>query len=347
MIVERNGNILQDPSEAIVNTVNCVGVMGKGLALQFKAAFPGNFEKYRTACNNGQVVLGKMFITQQQNCHSPKYIVNFPTKNHWRDKSRMSDIVEGLSDLRREIEDRGIGSIAIPGLGCSLGGLDWQSVRMKIESELGDVDADVYLYAPNMFHSVYERNAKFKNLRMTRRLAAILRLKNIYENGMLDPHANADSLHGLVYLLQATGEALKLNFLLLDYGPYSKQLKGMIENVVSADCHRYGMNCASNRDYLHKAHEESEVFLAKHDSTRRNIERVRELIDGYESVICLELLTTTHWFIERNAGNVQAALDKAGNRNPRVAKFPKDTFQQVHDHLIQHGFCQPEQVLLI
>ena len=121
MIRYTTGDVLRADVDAIVNTVNCVGVMGRGIALQFKKAFPSNYEEYRTACDKGEVVPGQMFITERKALTGPRYIVNFPTKRHWRGKSRMEDIFSGLQALKVEIVEREIQSIAIPPLGSGLG----------------------------------------------------------------------------------------------------------------------------------------------------------------------------------------------------------------------------------
>lgn len=141
-------DILQDKSEALVNTVNCVGVMGRGLALEFKKAYPANFDLYKTACSARKVVAGEMFITHTEQIFPPFYIINFPTKRHWRNPSRLDDIEAGLVDLRDQIITRGIKSIAIPALGCSLGGLSWSDVRPMILETLNGIDANIVLYAP-------------------------------------------------------------------------------------------------------------------------------------------------------------------------------------------------------
>lgn len=134
------GDIFTAPVEAIVNPVNCVGVMGKGLALQFKERFPDNFAAYRTACAQGEVQPGRMFVFDTMRPIFPYYIINFPTKRHWRNPSRMDDIDAGLEDLVAVIRQRHISSIALPRLGCGLGGLPWPPVRQRIEDTLGNVD---------------------------------------------------------------------------------------------------------------------------------------------------------------------------------------------------------------
>ena len=132
MIAWRTGDILQADVEALVNPINCVGVMGRGLALQFKQEFPENFEAYSAACARGDVVPGRMFIHATEALANLRYIINFPTKRHWRGKSRMAAIETGLIALKQEVQRLGIASIAIPPLGCGLGGLDWSEVRPRI-----------------------------------------------------------------------------------------------------------------------------------------------------------------------------------------------------------------------
>ncbi|MBN2465425.1 macro domain-containing protein [candidate division WOR-3 bacterium] len=140
MIEFRHGDIIGEDVEALVNPANCVGVMGKGVALKFKAAFPANFKEYAAACRRGEVEPGRMLMHKTGRDVNPLYVINFPTKRHWRDKSRIEDIETGLGSLRHEIESRGIRSVAIPALGCGLGGLRWSEVRPLIEKTLGVLD---------------------------------------------------------------------------------------------------------------------------------------------------------------------------------------------------------------
>ncbi|MGO9485139.1 MAG: macro domain-containing protein [Rhodomicrobium sp.] len=149
MLRYATGDILASEAEALVNPVNCVGIMGRGLALQFKNAFPQNFEAYRAACKRGEVEPGKMFVFETGSVANPKCIVNFPTKRHWRGKSRTEDIETGLDALVREIHSRGIKSIAVPPLGAGLGGLPWQPVRSRIEKSLGNIAGiEVIVFEP-------------------------------------------------------------------------------------------------------------------------------------------------------------------------------------------------------
>jgi O-acetyl-ADP-ribose deacetylase (regulator of RNase III) len=147
VIVMKKGDILSTDAEALVNTVNCVGISGRGVALQFKRAFPENFKVYEAACKRGEVVPGRMFVFETGRLDNPRYIINFPTKRHWRGKSRLDDIERGLEALVQEVRQRRIRSIALPPLGSGLGGLNWSDVRPKVEaalSKLQDVDATVF-----------------------------------------------------------------------------------------------------------------------------------------------------------------------------------------------------------
>ncbi len=149
MIERTQGDLLIDDAEALINTVNCVGVMGKGIALQFKKAFPDNFKAYEAACKREEVKPGRMFVFETAQMSNPRYIINFPTKRHWRGKSRYEDIESGLRALVREVRERKIRSIVIPPLGSGLGGLQWSRVKTMIEAAFDDVtDVRVKLYEP-------------------------------------------------------------------------------------------------------------------------------------------------------------------------------------------------------
>jgi O-acetyl-ADP-ribose deacetylase (regulator of RNase III) len=149
MIELTQGDLLCADAEALVNTVNCVGVMGRGIALQFKKVFPENFKHYKAVCDRKELTPGKMFIYDLNSLYNPRYVVNFPTKRHWKGKSRMEDIEAGLQTLVEEMRKRGIRSIASPPLGCGLGGLRWTDVRAKIEEAFQDLtDVQVLLYEP-------------------------------------------------------------------------------------------------------------------------------------------------------------------------------------------------------
>lgn len=148
MLELRRGNLLEADAEALVNTVNCVGVMGKGIALQFKQAFPENFQQYQKACRASVVQPGKMFIVPT-GVVNPKYIINFPTKRHWKGRARIEDVRAGLVALIDDLRHLRVTSVAVPPLGCGNGGLDWSEVRPMIEEAFAELsDVKVFLFEP-------------------------------------------------------------------------------------------------------------------------------------------------------------------------------------------------------
>ncbi len=150
MITFKTGNIFEEDIEAIVNTVNCIGIMGRGIALQFKKKYPANFKAYAEAAKHNEIIPGKMFVFENNKNSSPKYIINFPTKRHWRDKSRISDIQSGLHALAKTIQKEKIQSIAIPPLGCGLGGLNWGEVRQLILNTFEKLpDINIIVFEPS------------------------------------------------------------------------------------------------------------------------------------------------------------------------------------------------------
>jgi O-acetyl-ADP-ribose deacetylase (regulator of RNase III) len=154
MIELRRGDLLKQNAEALVNAVNCVGIMGRGIAFQFRKAFPENFKIYEAACKRGEVKPGEMLVFDTHQVTNPRYIINFPTKRHWRDQSRITAIESGLEALVKEVHDRGISSMAVPALGCGLGGLKWSEVRPRIEKAFAKVpDVQVWLFEPEEMKS--------------------------------------------------------------------------------------------------------------------------------------------------------------------------------------------------
>ena len=227
-----HGDILKADVEAIVNTVNCVGVMGRGIALQFKKAWPDNFKAYKKACDAKEVTPGQMFVFATEQLTNPRYIVNFPTKRHWRGASRIEDIESGLAALAQWIRESKVQSIAIPPLGAGLGGLDWPVVKTKIEYALGNfesVDIQVFepLGAPENDRMV--RNKAVPN--MTPGRAALIELMRRYLNGLLDPNISLLEVHKLMYFMQELGEPLRLKFTKAPYGPYAENLSHVLNTI--------------------------------------------------------------------------------------------------------------------
>ena len=213
MIRFTTGDILAEDAEALVNTVNCVGVMGRGIALQFKKAFPENFRVYADACARGEVQPGRMFVFETGALTNPRFIINFPTKRHWRGNSRIEDINAGLKDLATVIRAHEIHSIAVPPLGAGLGGLEWSEVRPRIEKALrGFNDLDVVVFEPRGAPAA-ERMVRGREVpRMSPERAVLVGLMNRYLNGLLDPFVTLLEVHKLMYFMQEAGQRLRLRY---------------------------------------------------------------------------------------------------------------------------------------
>jgi O-acetyl-ADP-ribose deacetylase (regulator of RNase III) len=211
MMELKQGDILTANVEALVNTVNCVGVMGRGIALQFRNAFPENFKAYKAVCDRGEFRPGKLFIHEQTQLTNPRYIINFPTKKHWKGKSRIDYIDAGLQALVQEIQQLGIRSIAIPPLGCGLGGLQWADVRPRIECALKTLpDVHVLLYEPKGAPGASDIVKTSQAPRMTMERAALLGLMNRYLAALMDPFVSLLEIHKLMYFMQESGEGLAI-----------------------------------------------------------------------------------------------------------------------------------------
>ena len=228
----KKGDILFEDAEALVNTVNCVGIMGRGIALQFRKAFPENFHTYAEACKRGEVRPGRMFVHATRALTNPRYIVNFPTKRHWRGDSRIEDIEAGLRDLARVIREYDIRSIAVPPLGSGLGGLDWPIVRARIEEALGSLnDVGIVVFEPVGAPAAGGMVRHDEAPTMTEGQAALVGLMDRYLNGLLEPFITLLEVHKLLYFMQIAGQPLNLRFRAGPYGPYAENLRHVLNKV--------------------------------------------------------------------------------------------------------------------
>ena len=230
MIELARGNILEAPVEALVNTVNSVGVMGKGIALQFRQAYPDNYKFYVAACARGEVRPGQMLVYDNEQLIHPRYIINFPTKRHWKEKSRLEYIEDGLDMLVKEVETRKIKSIAIPPLGAGSGGLDWDQVRPLIEKAFLPLkDVRVLLYAPEGAPAAEKMRVATTRPNMTPGRAILLALLESYGGPMY--HLTMLEVQKLAYFAQVAGEPLKLDFSKGAYGPYAETLNHVLQRI--------------------------------------------------------------------------------------------------------------------
>ena len=326
MITFKTGNILVEDAEAIVNTVNCVGVMGRGIALQFKNVFPENFAAYAKACKREEVTPGKMFIFETGELTNPKYIINFPTKRHWKGKSRIEDIDAGLSALAADIRERQIQSIAVPPLGCGLGGLDWGLVRSRIEATLGQLkDVAVIVFEPDRGKTDTRPNFSRTAPEMSPGKAALIVLMKRYLSGLMDPFITLLEVHKLMYFMQVAGQPLRLRYKKAPYGPFAENL-GQVLKVVEGHMitgYADGGDAPDKQlELVPGAADEAEKFLQNEVEALERFARVCRLVEGFESSFGLELLATVHWVADQEcATSVEDVVAKTYAWNDRKKRF--------------------------
>jgi O-acetyl-ADP-ribose deacetylase (regulator of RNase III) len=325
MIEYRTGDILRADAEALVNTVNCVGIMGRGIALEFKNAYPANFKAYAAACARNLVQPGRMFVFETGYLGNPKYIINFPTKRHWRGKSRIEDIDAGLKALVQEIRGRRIRSIALPPLGSGLGGLDWRYVRARIEAALRDLtDVHVIVFEPHMAPKA-PTTRKERDVPMTAGRAALVLLMHRYLAGLMDPFVTLLEVHKLMYFMQVAGQPLRLRFAKALYGPYAENLRHVLRDVEGQLLSGYADGGDAPRkqfELVPGAVNDAEAFLKDSEPTRARLDRVADLVEGFETPFGLELLSTVHWVATHEDATVpDKAIDRTYAWNDRKRRF--------------------------
>lgn len=326
MIEYTSGDILKCEADALVNTVNCVGVMGRGIALQFKNAYPENFKAYAAACRQNEVQPGRMFVYETGQLTPPRYIINFPTKRHWRGKSRIEDIESGLAALVEAIRAKRIRSVAIPPLGSGLGGLDWTEVKSRMEAGLADIaDVRVIVFEPGgaPTSDTLVRNREVP--KMTAGRAALVELMHRYLGGMLDPSVTLLEVHKLMYFMQEAGEPLRLRYVKAPFGPYAENLRHVLHSIEGHLIAGY----ADGGDAPDKpltlvpgAVEDASAFLSQHAVTRKRFDRVAALVEGFESPLGLELLSTVHWVMKHDGvASADDVVEHVHRWNPRKQQF--------------------------
>ncbi|WP_317382561.1 macro domain-containing protein [Megasphaera stantonii] len=320
MIEYKHGDLLQCDAEALVNTINCVGTMGKGIALAFKNKFPDNFKAYKIACDKKEIRPGKMFVYDMSDLFNKKYIINFPTKDHWRGRSKLIYIKEGLWDFVRVINELNIQSVAIPPLGCGNGGLQWNVVKPLIEESLQNIkhNITVYIYEPPKRFVVIQSNNILNPSR-----ALLLCAMRIYQEPDCDDLSRLEA-QKLAYLLQNIGEPLHLQFVKGLCGPFAKSLNivldelevsGYIKNEYHSQSPEVG-EIVLNKEKLKEA-----WHIIKNDPIRqKRLDKLRDIIFRFESSYGLELLATIHWIVCKNPliiNDIEKIIENVENWNYR------------------------------
>jgi O-acetyl-ADP-ribose deacetylase (regulator of RNase III) len=343
MIHYRRGNLLQAQTEALVNTVNEVGVMGKGVALMFRDAFPENARAYEQAAKKGEVRVGRMLVTANRELLGPKWIINFPTKKHWRHPSRLEWVREGLKDLVRVLRKLHIRSVALPPLGCGNGGLEWTQVKREIEVAVADVeDVDIVVYEPT---NVYQNAPKRSGLEaLTPARALIAELVRRYEVlGLECTHLEVQKLAWFLHRsieTQRLPDPLKLSFAANRYGPYADNLRHLLDGLDGSYLHcekRLSDAGPFDRIWFEDSKRIQVDNYLRGDAAvfRPALERTAAVIDGFESPLGMELLATVDWLVANNKSEATvAAVKKALPNWPGGRAAARRKIKQFDDRLL-------------
>ncbi len=346
MIELRRGDILKAKADALVNTVNTVGVMGRGIALQFAKAFPNVLKAYQAACKRGDVQVGDVTSYDLNRFEQPHFVINFPTKKHWRGKSRMEYVDDGLVALVVEVKRLGLKSVAIPPLGCGLGGLDWDDVRPRIEKAFDVLpDVEVLIFEPAGAPSPEDMAKEQKTPNMTEGRALLLALMRRYLRAVMDPTVSLLEIHKLMYFAQASGQPLKLNFTKALYGPYAENLRHVLTHIEGHFVVGYG-DAEDKPDKpiepKPQAVDAAEEFLRDHPKIAAHMNRVVVLIDGFETPYGMELLSTVHWSaMQDGASTPDEAIAKVHGWNERKRMFAPEHIRTAWTVLKDEGWIRP------
>jgi len=343
MIVFKKGDLLSAQVEALVNTVNTVGVMGKGIALQFKNRFPNNFKSYKKACKEGTFKPGQVLVFREGDLMDSKIIINFPTKAHWRGDSKYEYIASGLVALKEAIISNGIKSIAIPPLGCGNGGLNWQKVKAMMVTELSDLDCEIQIFQPNeVIKEMLKSEASPSQKKLTAARAMLLYLMFHYESS--GEQSSLFAANKLAYFLQRSGEKLKLRFEAHHYGPYAvqvnhvllylngKYLKGMEQNEVKP---------FEPLELNYKRFDEVKKFVdTKLSFEQKNrLQSVLKLVSGFESSFALELLATVDYVSNKQQSStptdIKSSIGEWSHRKKNL--FEEKHLKLASDRLASHA----------
>lgn len=345
MIKYTKGNLLEASTEALVNTVNTVGVMGKGIALQFKKEYPANFRVYAKACKDKSFKTGELLVVKDRNINGEKLIINFPTKAHWRGKSKYEYIVSGLKDLQKVITEKQIKSIAIPPLGCGNGGLDWLKVKTLLEQFLGELkEVEILIYEPNdEIKTWLKENQSSKIVQLTTARAMLLYAMFYYET--LGEESNLFVANKLAYFFQRIGvsDFKRLNFKPHYYGPYSEQISHILHDLNGA--YLKGMEQMNVRPFesIELQYGQLETvsdFVHKLESKKiEQLKSLIKLISGFQSALSLETLATVDYILKDKPSatltEVTQAIQQWSSRKGNL--FQPEHIRIAYEHLQKYS----------
>lgn len=322
------GNLLEARAEALVNTVNTVGIMGKGIALMFKERFRENFDSYEAACEAEQVEVGRMFVTPGLDLDGPRWIINFPTKKHWRSPSKLEWIEAGLKDLRSVIVKHGIRSIAIPPLGCGDGGLEWPVVRGMIERELSDLPGvEILVYEPTSRYQNVAKRHGVQKLTPARALIAEA-VRRYWIQGI---ECTLLEVQKLAWFLERSIDRrglenpLDLRFRADRYGPYADRLRHLLDSLDGSylHCEKRLADADPFDPIWFEESKREKVDLYLQSQGARDylpvLQDVDGLIEGFQSPLGMEALATVDWLITKERTEPSLKGIREG-----IAQWPTD-----------------------
>lgn len=316
------GNLLEADVEAYVNTVNTVGVMGKGIALQFKNKFAHNYQMYLEACKLGTIGIGKLLVVTENLIDGRKIIINFPTKKDWFRKSQYVYIEEGLKDLVRIIDQFGIKSIALPPLGCGNGGLTWSKVKTIIEKYLKDIpDTIIYIYEPSIETAIMSKE-------LTPGRAMLLYA--LFEYEKMGEDVSLFVANKLAYFLQRSGVNLNIQFAANTYGPHAKDIKRVIKKLNGTFLSLENDKNIEPFDAIHlnrDAKEAVDQYITESltDGERKKLFNMLDVIKGFESAFAMEILSSVDFLrVQYSLNTPEEVLIKMHDWNDRKKETIKD-----------------------
>ncbi len=343
MIEYTTGNLLDADTDALVNTVNTVGIMGKGIALQFKHAFPENFKRYTEACKSGVLTPGVLLITTEHTVHGDRTIINFPTKTEYFRKSSYDYIETGLRTLAHEIAARGIQSIAIPPLGCGHGGLQWSKVRPMIEKHLGHLNARIVIFEPNETVKAVLREELKRESHLTPARAMLLNGLYYYEE--MGAEASLFVANKVGFFLQSLGEPLRLKFVAHHYGPYAPEVAHVLYNLNGKYISGMEQKDAKPFEPLflnYQLRNEVDQYVAKelNATQQRRLERLKDLMTDFRSAYSLELLSSVSLILQMHpAASLNEVLEylNGWSDRKRTMAMREDAVKAAYEHLLAYG----------
>ncbi len=298
---------------------------------------------YKAVCDRHELRIGMMLVHDLGRLQNPRYVINFPTKLHWKGNSRLQYIEAGLTALVEVVRSRGIRSIAIPPLGCGQGGLDWHDVRPRIESTFSTMpDVRVLVFEPTGLPGPGKMVKEKRVPGMTVGRASLVALVRRYLAAVMDPAVSLLEIHKLMYFMQEAGEHLQLRYQKALYGPYAENLRHVLNVVEGHFISGYG-DAADQPDkqieLMPGVWEQAEAFLEGHPDTRGRFCRVVELIEGFETPFGMELLSTVHWVATREgASTADEAIAETYAWNDRKRMFQPGHIRIAWDLLSRKGW---------